>query len=179
MQWYYSSNGSQQGPVSEDDLKAKITSGEVRSADLVWKEGMEGWQAVSKVPELQAVSPGVMSSTPNTLGVPESSRSVEASPYQTPNSPVLPRMDSSQGGDIPSYLWQSITVTLLCCLPFGIVAIIYAAKVDGLKQIGDFQAARNASNSAKLWVNLSAGVVLALVVISVLVNLLGLAASSH
>ena len=31
---------------------------------------------------------------------------------------------------IPNYLVQAILVTLCCCLPFGIVAIVYAAQVN-------------------------------------------------
>ncbi len=71
---------------------------------------------------------------------------------------------------IPNYLWQSIVVTILCCLPFGVVAIVYAAKVDGLTASGDLAAARAASNSAKLWVNLSEGSVLILVVNGIILN---------
>ena len=39
--------------------------------------------------------------------------------------------------DIPNYLWQSIIVTLLCCLPLGIPAIIYATKVHTKLLQGD------------------------------------------
>ena len=67
----------------------------------------------------------------------------EASPYRPPAAPV--------GGDIPSYLWQSIVVTLLCCQIFGIIAIVFAARVDGLKREGDLAGARDASEKAKTW----------------------------
>ena len=32
---------------------------------------------------------------------------------------------------IPNYLARSIIVTIFCCLPFGIAAIIYSAQVNG------------------------------------------------
>ena len=35
-----------------------------------------------------------------------------------------------------------ILVTIFCCLPFGIVSIIYASKVDGLAMAGDIAGAR-------------------------------------
>ena len=38
---------------------------------------------------------------------------------------------------VPNYLAQAILVTLFCCLPFGIVAIVYAAQVNGRLQAGD------------------------------------------
>ncbi|NER07984.1 MAG: CD225/dispanin family protein [Okeania sp. SIO3C4] len=32
--------------------------------------------------------------------------------------------------NVPSYLTQAILITVFCCLPFGIVAIVYAAQVN-------------------------------------------------
>lgn len=60
-----------------------------------------------------------------------------------PRTPVLP--------DIPSYLAQAILCTLLCCLPFGIVAIVYAAQVHTKLASGDYHGALAASNSARTW----------------------------
>ena len=146
MEWYYSNNEGQQGPVSEDQLRAMISSGAVLPGGLIWKEGMPDWVAWETVPELSAsAAPGAAAAA------------VPAPTYQAAASPVAAQHNLAQGADIPNYLWQSITATVLCCLPFGIVAIVYASKVDKLKAIGDLQNARNASNSAKLWVNLSAG----------------------
>ena len=45
-------------------------------------------------------------------------------------------------------LW-AILSTLFCCLPLGIVAIINAAKVDGLYRSGDYSGAQEAANNAK------------------------------
>lgn len=54
-------------------------------------------------------------------------------------------------GSVPNYLWQSIVVTVLCCLPFGVVSIVHAAKVDSLLAQGDIVGANAASKSAKTW----------------------------
>jgi hypothetical protein len=56
------------------------------------------------------------------------------------------------GTPIPNYLWQSIVVTLCCCLPFGIVAIIFAAQVNDKLRRGDVAGATQASKNAKTWV---------------------------
>ena len=56
----------------------------------------------------------------------------------------------------PTYLAWSIIVTLLFCLPFGIVAIVYASKVSGLWSQGRYDEAQRASNTAKNWVIASA-----------------------
>ena len=53
--------------------------------------------------------------------------------------------------DVPTYLAQAILVTLLCCLPFGIVAIVYAAQVNGLLAGRQYEMALEKSNSARTW----------------------------
>jgi hypothetical protein len=50
-----------------------------------------------------------------------------------------------------NYLVESILVTLFCCFPPGIVAIINASKVDSRYASGDFDGAQQASDEAKKW----------------------------
>lgn len=52
---------------------------------------------------------------------------------------------------VQNYLVQAILVTLFCCLPFGIVAIVFAAQVNAKLAGGDFEGAVNSSNSARTW----------------------------
>ena len=42
-------------------------------------------------------------------------------------------------------------VTLCCCIPFGIVAIVHAAKVNSLVAQGQYDLALKASEDAKKW----------------------------
>ena len=71
----------------------------------------------------------------------------------------------------PSYLVWSILSTLFCCLPFGIVSIVHAARVDSRWAAGDHHGAYNESQKAKQWAIWSAiagvvfGVIWALVVL--------------
>jgi hypothetical protein len=58
---------------------------------------------------------------------------------------------SVQMPGIPNYLIQSILVTLCCCMPFGIVAIVYAAQVQSKLAAGDTAGAQASANSARLW----------------------------
>jgi Interferon-induced transmembrane protein len=62
------------------------------------------------------------------------------------------------GGYVPNHLVWAILATLFCCLPFGIVAIVYAAKVDSLVAGGDYHGAVDASDKAKMWSWISFGV---------------------
>lgn len=53
--------------------------------------------------------------------------------------------------NVPNYLVQSILVTIFCCLPFGIVAIINAGQVNGKLASGDIQGAMQSSKNASTW----------------------------
>lgn len=56
-----------------------------------------------------------------------------------------------RGEYIPNQMAWAILTTLFCCLPLGIVSIIYAAQVDGKRAAGDIEGARNASDKARFW----------------------------
>lgn len=64
------------------------------------------------------------------------------------------------GVTVPNYLVFAILVTVLCCLPTGIAAIVYAAQVNSKLAGGDIAGAQQASKNAKMWcwVSLGAGV---------------------
>lgn len=61
-----------------------------------------------------------------------------------------------------TYLIFAIISTLLCCLPLGIVAIVYACKINSLQRNGDYAGAQNAAKKAKMFTII--GTVAALVV---------------
>jgi hypothetical protein len=50
-----------------------------------------------------------------------------------------------------NYLVWAILCTVLCCLPLGIVSIVYSTKVSGLWAQGRYAEAQSASDSAKKW----------------------------
>lgn len=79
-----------------------------------------------------------------------------------------PPINSGSHEYVPNHLVWAILSTLFCCLPLGIVSIVYAAKVDGLRAAGDIAAARTASDKAKFWAMLSAGLALVPLVLYVL-----------
>ncbi len=78
--------------------------------------------------------------------------------------------------NIPNYLVQSILVTIFCCLPLGIAAIIFAAQVNGKVQAGDIPGAMESSRKAKMFCWIAFGIGLAGVVIYLLMMVLGVAA---
>ena len=80
---------------------------------------------------------------------------------------------------IPSYLVQSILVTLCCCLPLGIVAIIFAAQVSTKLAAGDVAAAQQASNNARMWCWIAFGCGIVAAIIGVIANVGALLTGVH
>ncbi|CAN5739464.1 hypothetical protein BH18ACT11_BH18ACT11_24340 [soil metagenome] len=74
---------------------------------------------------------------------------------------------------MPNYLVQAILTTLFCCLPLGIVSIVYAAQVNGKLAAGDRAGALQSSRNAKLWAWISFGTGLVLIGGYVIVVALG------
>lgn len=84
--------------------------------------------------------------------------------------------------NVPDYLLWSILVTIFCCLPFGIVAIVKAAAANGKKNVGDYYGAMQDAAAAKTWVWWSFGVGLALdllVFVGQIIAMMGMAGSGH
>ena len=117
---------------------------------------------------------------PNCKAVLESDTSLLGQEVQCPNcstSFVVPKViatssapsenaDSSKTTKVPNYMIWSILATLLCCLPSGIVRIIYSAKTTSLVEKGDYSGALTASAKAKVWcvVSLILGIVMSITI---------------
>ena len=66
-----------------------------------------------------------------------------------------------------NYLVWAILTTVFCCLPLGIVSIVYSTKVSGLWSQGRYAEAQAAADNAKKWAILSAivGAVVGVIVV--------------
>jgi hypothetical protein len=84
----------------------------------------------------------------------------------------------SSAGDKPAnFLWQSIVATLLCCLPLGIAAIVFASKVDSAWTSGQYEVAQDAARKAKMFTFISIGVGAVVVLLYIVLGILGAAAT--
>ncbi len=54
VMYYYAVNGTQQGPVSIDQLRALFAGRTINRESLVWKQGMANWAALQEVEELKS-----------------------------------------------------------------------------------------------------------------------------
>jgi len=90
---------------------------------------------------------------------------------------ILPTInEEKQTQQIPrkpdSYLPWAILSTFFCCLPFGVVAIVYSAKVDSEWNAGRYDAAIAAAASAEKWTWISAGTWLGVVLLYVIIGII-------
>ena len=53
------------------------------------------------------------------------------------------------------YLILSIISTLCCCLPFGVVGIVFSAKINSAMLAGNLEEAQNNAKMAKIWIIVS------------------------
>ncbi len=66
-----------------------------------------------------------------------------AAPGGVPTGPPAQQVDP--------WLWQSIVATLLCCLPAGIVGIVFAAQAQTALGVGDVATAQSKASLARGW----------------------------
>ena len=76
---------------------------------------------------------------------------------------------------ISNYLAQSIIVTILCCMPLGIPAIVFSSQVNGKIAAGDIQGAMESSRKAKMWCWWSFGVGLVVQILGAIANIASIA----
>jgi len=108
MQWYYSKNGTQLGPVEQHELLAKIAAGEVTPSDLVWREGLPDWVPCGQVQELRM--PGGYGPAPQPGADP-------LSPYAPPTAEGI---STAYGPPVPSNGKATASLVL------GIIATVFA-----------------------------------------------------
>ena len=177
--FYYIDDASKQqcGPFSPSDLQSK----NIRPETMVWRSGMTDWMEAKNVSELahlfnpnaQPVSnvqdtsyspTGAGNTTYNQTqynsGQPYNQQQYgQQQPYnqQHYNQNTYNNANNWNNGinDVrpmpKNWLVESILVTVLCCLPFGIAGIMSATKVESLYHAGDYDAAEQASKDAKKW----------------------------
>lgn len=112
--------------------------------------------SLSKSDSIEVQSPSPESWSPNVAASPVAPTAVVA-----PNAVVA----------LDNFLVQSIIVTLCCCLPFGIVSIVYAAKVNDLRAAGNFYGANEAALKARFWFWWALGVGLPVQIILLVINI--------
>ncbi len=149
-------DGRPQGPFTPEQLKLRRDF----TAQLpVWSSGMADWTVAAEVPVLAALleevaAEEVLVEEPSQI----SQEHQSSQPSQEPSRQPQPRLG---GGFTPamamqvpsepmpaSYLAWNIIMTLCCCMPVGVIGIIFSARVAQKWQRGDLEGARKSSERA-------------------------------
>jgi hypothetical protein len=101
-----------------------------------------------------------------------------------PAQPPQPGWPAPQPGwqgqpEPDNHLVWAILCTVLCCLPFGIVSLVYSSKVSGLWSQGRYGEAQAAADDAKKWAIIGAivGGVIAVIIVVLWIGLATIAVS--
>src|ERR1051325_3209443 len=78
---------------------------------------------------------------------------------------------------VPNYLVPAI-ISIFCCWPMAIPAIIFATQVNGKVAAGDIQGAQDASKKAKMFSFIAIGLGLLLILVYVIMLILGVGLSA-
>lgn len=124
------------GPVTLDQLRQWLTEGRANAQTMVQGPNSTEWKPLGAHPELAGMVP--TASLPGPAPAPAYAMGGAQPP-------------------VPNYLWQSIAVTVCCCLPLGVAAIVFATQVNSKMGVGDVPGAMEASRKARLFCWLAFG----------------------
>ena len=172
-QYYYlNAQGQQMPPVDYETLR----NVGINADTMIWFEGMKNWIRACEIPELHSIIKGEQ--IPYGVHPPKAPQCPQPqSPYQTqlyqsgytPSNSYKPNMSDKP----QNYLWLGICSTVLCCLPLGVVSIIYASKVDSYWNQGMYAQAQENAEKAKMWGIASAAVGFVVSIILFIIGFLG------
>ena len=153
MQYWINHNGVQSGPVDLDAIKEMGLT----SQAYVWREGLKDWVKITQMPELQGyyemLAEAAAPQQPQATEQPADRQVVTGQPYQPQPQYTQPQYTQQPATEPcpPTNLVWAILSTVLCCIPTGIVAIIYALKVSNKYREGDIEGAKRASEVGAWW----------------------------
>ena len=160
MQYWINHNGVQSGPVDLEDIKQMGLT----SRAYVWHEGLADWAKITQLPELQGlyeIETGDPIEGKQEVSATDTDEPVVGHPYPQPDKastqpqyapqqPYVPQGTPAEPCPPTNLAWAIIS-TVLCCIPTGIVAIVYALKVTNKYREGDIEGAKHASEVGAWW----------------------------
>lgn len=132
-EYYIAKPGTQQpmGPMNVEQIRMGMQQGSITPDCVYCTPEMPQWKPLNTLPGLTPA--GVPMGVPQPMG--------GGMPYG--QVPMQPQPNN--------YLVWSILVTVLCCVPFGIVAIIKSNEVNTFWAQGRVNEAKQAAEAAKKW----------------------------
>ncbi len=136
-QWYYAdAQRERHGPVDADTLRSKFRQNELDLSTLVWREGMQQWQALSTVTEelqlVEKANPGIdlradYVAIENGTAVAGTATAEPHSPYTAPASTTLGGDGVIHGGEVVyAGFWKRVAAYCIDSLIVGLVGGVIA-----------------------------------------------------
>lgn len=187
--FYLDAANNQKGPISPN----RFADNGVTPDTLVWCQGLENWTRAAAVDELKDFfRAGATSPRPEAPKAPQAPPpyNAQSTSYDSGSNNSYNNNSCSGSNSCSPRPWLpcpetnlvwGILTTIFCFMPFGIVSIVYASKVNNLYLNGQYEAAVKASDSAKKWALISLatsvglGVIIVLLYIFFFVTLAGTA----
>ncbi|MDE6271310.1 MAG: CD225/dispanin family protein [Muribaculaceae bacterium] len=161
-------NGIQQGPYEKEEIAAM----NLPAATPVWYEGLPQWIPACQAPELSDIfgapaQPAAGDTAPAEEAV--EAVCVEPAAEEQPQAAAAYAAASNPAAEVrrpATFLAWSILLTVCCCTPFSIAAIVTGAITNARYGRGDYQGARRMSHATE-W----------LVIIAITLGIVGLPVS--
>ncbi|MBE9487634.1 MAG: CD225/dispanin family protein [Bacteroidetes bacterium] len=140
--YFIDPDGKQSEPVDKEYFKLNG----VNPVTWIWFEGLPEWIEAREIPSL---TPFISTMTPESFSKIENNK-------LTKKDLEYPTKRKSKSCLKPkSWLFESILVTLLCFMPFGIVAIIYSSRISILWKHEKYAEAIENTYKARIWIRWS------------------------
>lgn len=178
-QYYLAKPGTEDvlGPMTQSEIQAALAAGSVTPDYVYCIIGMQEWRSVQELPGVTpapaakpAPRPKPQTATLSTGTKPTSKTAAPAIGSKLTAQPATASTETKPD----NHMVFAILVTILCCLPFGIVAMVKASQVDALWAQGLHKEARLAADSANTWCKASLWSAVAATLLYVLLSIAGL-----
>ena len=174
MQYWIATDGQKKGPMSLDEVKSR----KLTRKTLVWYPGLAQWTHADQIPELRTLFDYLPPELPEEGEdvAPQPQEQVKKEPEDAkPQAEQTTAQENTQScgtnnntygtnntyGNYgtynnppqcpPSYLALSIISLICCCMPLGIVSLIYSAQVRTVFNSGEYDKAEKYSKYALYW----------------------------
>jgi hypothetical protein len=95
--WFYASDGQQNGPFSEVELREFITRGIVRPTTLVWGDGMSEWTKAGDIPGFLRSAPEAAASFDQAGGRVDPSFASNDATHNAPTGDRMQELEANLG----------------------------------------------------------------------------------
>jgi hypothetical protein len=141
MKFYITKDGVTVGPLTLEEIKTKLASGEVKSDDPCWREGSPDWQPLGQMKEFN----DLLVPAPSTLTTPSSISLVRVPDAGVDPRPKVQCMDCGHIGfaikkeypaglALAEFIWGAF-LFLACVIPCFIYIAIVSAKKRKLAEM--------------------------------------------